>query len=592
MIQRFLIFCIAFLSIACFAIAQEEPDFNHNIQLYRSGLFEEAFKAFSESGKFHQNVKSQYYLAECYSKGQGIDKDDKKAFMLYRKLAEKGLPVAQAKLAYCLYKGLGADKNFAKAGYWMEKALFYESVDAYTLYVLGMCYEEGLGRKRDVHKAMELYAEALSRGVDDAYVHLAYLLFSGGVINKDTKESLRIIDQAILHIGSVDDYTCKGEILMGLGDMKANLDNWKIIQSKFPYFAVNSNNDYCVKLRGLSPIPENVILAAIKQDEKKNELKEFNLSNSSISASENNSTRNITIKYEIANADSSRPGSQQEVLLASAEHDQSPVPSQTAAHKSDIDLNIPASVSNNENAFALIIANENYQDVSKVPYAINDGEVFAEYCRKTLGFPSSNVVLIKDATYNNIRREISKLAQIANAYDGTAKVLFYYAGHGIPDEATKDAYLLPVDGYGTDASTGFSLKELYAALGKMPAEQVVVLLDACFSGAQRGEGMLASARGVAIKAKPNKAEGKVVVLSAAQGNETAYPLQEEGHGLFTYFLLKKLQESNGSVSLGDLVSYIKDNVSRKSIVVNGKSQTPGINPSASLGDSWKDWMLK
>lgn len=590
MIRNVLIFFLALHSIVC--IAQEEPEFNHNIQLYRSGLFEEAFKAFSESARYHQNVKSQYYLAECYSKGQGVNKDNKKAFLLYRKLAEKGLPVAQAKLAYCLYKGLGTDKDFSKASYWMEKALFYESVDAYTLYVLGMCYEEGLGRKCDVHKAMELYTEALSRGVDDAYVHMAYLLFSGGVINKDTKESLRIIDQAIHYIGSVDDYTCKGEILMGLGDMKSNLDNWKIIQTKFPYFAVNSNNDYCVKLRGISPVQENVILEALKQDAKKNELVELHNADFSNSASDNNSVRNITIKYEIANADYSGHDNQQKSSLARAEHDQVPVPEQTSAHKSDIDMNIPTSVLNNENTFALIIANENYQDVVNVPFALNDGEVFAEYCRKTLGLPASNVILIKDATYNNLRREISKLEQIANAYDGKAKFLFYYAGHGIPDEATKDAYLLPVDGYGTDVSTGFSLKSLYSALGRMPAEQVVVLLDACFSGAQRGDGMLASARGVAIKTKPNKTEGKVVVLSAAQGNETAYPFQEEGHGLFTYFLLKKLQESNGSVSMSDLVSYLKENVSRKSIVVNGKSQTPDINPSSSLGDSWKNWTLK
>lgn len=267
-------------------------------------------------------------------------------------------------------------------------------------------------------------------------------------------------------------------------------------------------------------------------------------------------------------------------------------PQKASITRSDVDQNIPVNTQKNENAFALIIANENYQDVAKVPNAINDGEIFAEYCQKALGLPASNVTLVKDATYNNIKREINKLTQIASAYKGSAKILFYYAGHGIPNEATKDAFLLPVDGYGTDTSTGYSLKELYSTLGNMPAEQIVVLLDACFSGSQRGDGMLASARGVAIKAKPNKTEGKVVVLSAAQGDETAYPYTEEGHGLFTYYLLKKLKESKGDVSLGDLASYIKDNVSKKSIVVNGKSQTPNVNPSASLGESWKSWTLK
>lgn len=260
--------------------------------------------------------------------------------------------------------------------------------------------------------------------------------------------------------------------------------------------------------------------------------------------------------------------------------------------KSDVDKDIPTTNSSNENTFAVIVANENYQDVAKVPNALNDGEIFAKYCIHMIGIPATNVTLVKDATLNNLKREIGKLSKIADAFKGSAKIIFYYAGHGIPDEATKDAFLLPVDGYGTDTSTGYSLNELYSTLGKMPTEQIVVMLDACFSGTQRGEGMLASARGVAIKAKPNKAEGKMVILSAAQGDETAYPYEEQGHGLFTYYLLKKLKESQGNVSLGELATYIKDNVSKKSIVVNGKSQTPSINPSASLGESWKNWTLK
>jgi hypothetical protein len=36
-------------------------------------------------------------------------------------------------------------------------------------------------------------------------------------------------------------------------------------------------------------------------------------------------------------------------------------------------------------------------------------------------------------------------------------------------------------------------------------------------------------------------QGNMVVFSAAQGDETAYPNNDEKHGMFTYFLLKKLQ---------------------------------------------------
>ena len=82
-------------------------------------------------------------------------------------------------------------------------------------------------------------------------------------------------------------------------------------------------------------------------------------------------------------------------------------------------------------------------------------------------------------------------------------------------------------------------------------------------------------------------KGNMVVMAAAQGDETAYFNKEAKHGLFTYYLLKKLKETKGSVTLGDLSSYIQDEVSKYSIVVNGKSQTPSVQASDKLAGSWR-----
>lgn len=259
---------------------------------------------------------------------------------------------------------------------------------------------------------------------------------------------------------------------------------------------------------------------------------------------------------------------------------------------SDVDLNIPQSASNNENTFAVIFANENYQEEEKVEYALNDGEIFREYCLKVLGLPEDNVHIRKDATLNNIRAEVEWMQQVAEAYNGQARFIVFYAGHGIPDEKSATAYLLPVDGKGTMLTTGYSLADLYATLGKMPAERVTVFMDACFSGSKRGDGMLASARGVAIKTKPQAPQGKMVVFSAAQGDETAYPLKDKEHGLFTYYLLKKLQETNGNVTYGELGKYLTEQVSRKSIVSNGKRQTPSIVSSSAITEAWQNMRLK
>ena len=210
-----------------------------------------------------------------------------------------------------------------------------------------------------------------------------------------------------------------------------------------------------------------------------------------------------------------------------------------------------------------------------------------------MGLPEKNVHYVADATYNDMKAELDWVTTVARAYDGEADVLFYYAGHGVPDEETKSAYLLPVDGYGSNVSTGYSLAKLYETLSAMPAKSVTVLLDACFSGAKRdGQVMASSARGVAIKADSGEPKGNMVVLTAATGNETAYPYKEKKHGLFTYFLLKKIQETKGKVSYAELVDYIRTEVSRKSIVENNKSQTPTLIPAAEVGESWKKWNLK
>ena len=84
----------------------------------------------------------------------------------------------------------------------------------------------------------------------------------------------------------------------------------------------------------------------------------------------------------------------------------------------------------------------------------------------------------------------------------------------------------------------------------------------------------------------------MVVFTAAQGDETAWPYAEKGHGLFTYYLLKKLKDTKGDVDYGTLESYIRKEVTRKAAVVNNKAQTPTVSCSPLMNDSWRNLKLK
>jgi hypothetical protein len=265
--------------------------------------------------------------------------------------------------------------------------------------------------------------------------------------------------------------------------------------------------------------------------------------------------------------------------------------------KSDVDTDIPVNSNKNKNTYALIIGNEDYtkyqnslHSESNVDFARRDARLFAEYAEKTLGIPKENITLLEDAISSQMNREIEKIAKLSKYSNGEATIIFYYAGHGFPDEITKEAYIMPVDISGADVKYGMKLNDLYAKLTENTTQKVIVILDACFSGGGRNQGLLA-ARSVKIKPKENPITGNLVVFSASSGEQSSLPYVSKQHGMFTYFLLKKLKQTNGDVSLEELSNYITREVQINAIKVNSKDQNPKVLVSPDIENLWMDWKL-
>ena len=259
--------------------------------------------------------------------------------------------------------------------------------------------------------------------------------------------------------------------------------------------------------------------------------------------------------------------------------------------KSLVDTNIPQAKVNSENTYVLIISNEQYDQLDNVSYAAHDGEIFKEYCQKTLGIPDKQIFFYQNATYGRIVDGVEKLKYCLNNFENS-KAIVYYCGHGIPDEKTGQAYLIPVDGKGTNMTTCYSLKNLYKTLAATKAQSITYFMDACFTGANKEGSMLVAARGVAREPMKETLAGKTVVFSASSGDETAMTLEEQGHGLFTYYLLKKLQETEGNVTYGELADYINKNVKKDAFLINEKPQTPVVATSPAVQNTWKTMKLK
>jgi len=61
------------------------------------------------------DAEAQYELADCYFHGNGVEKDEEKAFQLYEDAAKQGLIRAQCALGLCYFRGHGVEKNEKKA---------------------------------------------------------------------------------------------------------------------------------------------------------------------------------------------------------------------------------------------------------------------------------------------------------------------------------------------------------------------------------------------------------------------------------------------------------------------------------------------
>ncbi len=263
--------------------------------------------------------------------------------------------------------------------------------------------------------------------------------------------------------------------------------------------------------------------------------------------------------------------------------------------KSDVDINIPLQETTNPYRFALILGNQDYHSYQKglkneidVQFAQNDATIFKEYINKTLGVPDENTIFLVNAKTVELHRAIEKLNLLIKNSKGKGEFFIYFAGHGFPHETTKDAYLLPVDVTANDLQFAVKLKDLYDKLLQHPSERITIFIDACFSGGARGQGLLTGRR-VKIKPKTEVLSGNIVVFTASSEKQSALAYEEQQHGLFTYFILKKWQNTNGNIKYGDFFDYLDEKIGIQSVLINEKEQTPQVNISSTVKDQWREW---
>lgn len=221
-----------------------------------------------------------------------------------------------------------------------------------------------------------------------------------------------------------------------------------------------------------------------------------------------------------------------------------------------------------ENDVAVVIGVEKYRQgrggsLPDSTFSSRDAKLMQSYLL-SLGFAPKNIDLLTDdyATRSDMVSSLEGWLPDHVKQNGSSKVFIYYSGHGAPDPKTGETYLVPHDANLTYmADSCYPVKRLYTSLAKLPASEVVVLLDSCFSGTTGPRSVgVSNVRALVpvLEITPGSLPARMAVLAASQADQNSASSSDKGHGLFTYYFLKAIKD--GKKELGDIYQYVKPKV--------------------------------
>lgn len=484
-------------------------------------------------------VFDQRLLAHWYAEGTNppnLPQNFKKTFYWYTQAATAGDAYSQFELGKLLEDGKGTLKNDILAFAWYEKAAGQGNTT----------HQFQLAKKYLEQKKPELayrwFLKASEQGDDSSQAMLGILLLTGEGVAKNYNEALKWLR------ASSDLNNPFAQQQLGLIFLKGEIIPRDLTQSLMWFILASSSNlrlDDSIKFR----------------DALEKELKPDDITKAQQLATD----LKIKIVQNVAIRDANQSKNKQVTSSSNNKYSQLQKPNPTT----------PAFTPND---IAIIIGIEKYRTVPPTEYAAADAGMVRDYL-KALGIPERNIEFLADdrATLSDIRKVIE--TKLPNMVKANSRVIVYYAGHGAPGTARGESYLVPYDGDPSFlADTAYPLSRLYDRLSRLKAKEVLVILDSCFSGAGGRSVLAKNTRPlVMVKDTPPPASKNMIVLTSSRGSQITTSLSEVGHGTFTYFFLRALQEGNRDI--GEVYAYLNPRVTEEAKRQN-VDQTPTITPAA------------
>jgi len=125
---------------------------------------------------------------------------------------------------------------------------------------------------------------------------------------------------------------------------------------------------------------------------------------------------------------------------------------------------------------ALIIGNNEYDDLVALKTAVADATAVADVLKRDYGF---DVTLLTNAN----RRDVVKvLAGYGRDLKTNDNLLIYYVGHAVLDQVTEQGYWLPVDAERDDPTNWIEVTSVTNMIRAIRAKHVMIVADSCYSG--------------------------------------------------------------------------------------------------------------
>jgi hypothetical protein len=230
-------------------------------------------------------------------------------------------------------------------------------------------------------------------------------------------------------------------------------------------------------------------------------------------------------------------------------------------------------------AVAIIIGISDYKNLPKADFANDDARVFYDYALRALSIKPDNIKLLVDGDASEVGIYKAFKTWLPSKVRSSTDVYVFYSGHGLPTSDGKGLYLLPQQ---TDrdliSKTAIQMQEVISDIQSTKPKSVTLFLDACYSGQSRtGETLIASARPISMKSESRIFPENFTVITASQNDQISSSNPDLKHGIFSYYLMRGMEgdadtDKDGKITLGEMQSYLVENVGRQAGMMNRKQE--------------------